>query len=241
MLRNAKLSLLIGAMAIFAIACDGGDKGDAGKAVELKDNSDSLSYSIGLTIANNMKQDELDVDADVIAEAIKDGMLKEEEDYLMTMEDAEAAIRAFQMEAQQRQQEEQMMEGERNKEEGKVFLQENKDKEGVKVTESGLQYKVIEEGSGAQPTAESNVKVHYTGKLVDGTVFDSSVERGEPASFQVNGVIQGWTEALQLMKEGAKYELYIPSELAYGERGAGGDIGPNSTLIFEVELLEVTD
>jgi len=122
---------------------------------------------------------------------------------------------------------------------GEDFLAQNKSKTGVTTTTSGLQYKVLKAGTGKMPSASSQVTVHYTGKLIDGTVFDSSVERNEPATFPVNGVIQGWVEALQLMKEGDKWELYIPSQLGYGERGAGQQIPPFSTLIFEVELIKV--
>lgn len=123
---------------------------------------------------------------------------------------------------------------------GREFLEENAKKDSVKVTESGLQYMVLKEGKGAKPGATDTVTVHYTGTLIDGKVFDSSVERGEPATFPLNRVIPGWTEGLQLMSEGSKYRLFIPSELAYGERGAGDDILPNSTLIFDVELIKVT-
>jgi len=129
--------------------------------------------------------------------------------------------------------------GEKNMTEGPKFLEENKAKEGVVILPSGLQYKVITEGTGKSPKATDKVKVHYRGTLINGKEFDSSFKRNQPAEFPVNGVIKGWTEALQLMKEGSKWELYIPSDLAYGARGAGGDIGPNATLIFEVELLEV--
>ena len=122
---------------------------------------------------------------------------------------------------------------------GEAFLAANKKKDGVKATESGLQYEVIKEGKGAKPKATDTVKVHYHGTLIDGTVFDSSVEREEPAQFPVNRVIKGWTEALQLMQVGDKYRLVIPSDLAYGESGAGGDIGPNAVLVFEVELLDI--
>jgi FKBP-type peptidyl-prolyl cis-trans isomerase FklB len=122
---------------------------------------------------------------------------------------------------------------------GETFLAENGKKEGVKTLASGLQYKVVKAGTGKTPKATDTVKVHYNGTLVDGTVFDSSIQRGEPASFPVNQVIAGWTEALQLMKEGDKWQLYIPAKLAYGEQGAGGKIGPNSTLIFDVELLSI--
>jgi len=126
-----------------------------------------------------------------------------------------------------------------NKIAGETFLEENKTKEGVVVLDSGLQYKSLEEGSGTQPGASDSVTVHYKGTLIDGTEFDSSYSRGQPATFPVNGVIKGWVEALQLMKEGDKWQLYIPSDLAYGSRGAGGDIGPDSTLIFDVELISV--
>jgi len=128
---------------------------------------------------------------------------------------------------------------EKSIEEGKKFLEENKSKEGIVTLDSGLQYEVITEGNGDKPTAESTVTTHYHGTLIDGTVFDSSVQRGEPASFPVNGVIAGWTEALQLMPVGSKWKLYVPSELAYGERGAGQLIGPYTTLVFEVELLSI--
>jgi FKBP-type peptidyl-prolyl cis-trans isomerase len=126
-----------------------------------------------------------------------------------------------------------------NMKKGATFLAENKKKDGVKVTESGLQYKVLEEGTGKTPKATDTVKVHYRGTTINGREFDSSYRRGEPIEFPLNGVIKGWTEGLQLMKEGSKYELYIPSNLAYGSRGAGGAIGPNETLIFQVELIEV--
>jgi FKBP-type peptidyl-prolyl cis-trans isomerase FklB len=129
--------------------------------------------------------------------------------------------------------------GEKNKTEGTKFLEENKKKPGVKTTASGLQYKVEKEGTGPQPKGTDMVTVNYRGTLIDGTEFDSSYKRGQPATFPVNGVIKGWTEALQLMKKGAKYQLFIPSNLAYGERAMGPDIGPNSTLTFEVELMDV--
>ena len=130
-------------------------------------------------------------------------------------------------------------EGEKNKKEGEKFLADNKTKDGIKVTDSGLQYEVLKEGTGPKPKATDKVKVDYTGKLLDGTVFDSSVERGKPATFGVNQVIPGWTEALQMMPVGSKWRIFIPSDLAYGPRGAGKDIGPNSTLIFDVELLGI--
>ncbi|MHA2219485.1 MAG: FKBP-type peptidyl-prolyl cis-trans isomerase [Candidatus Hodarchaeales archaeon] len=130
---------------------------------------------------------------------------------------------------------------EKNKKEGEEYLAENKKKEGIITTQSGLQYKVLKKGTGKIPKSTDTVTVNYRGTLIDGTEFDSSYRRGQPASFKVNGVIRGWTEALQLMKEGAKWQLYIPSNLAYGERGAGRNIGPNSTLIFEVELISINE
>ncbi len=150
----------------------------------------------------------------------------------MTPQAAQAYMQTYFMEASTR-------DAKKTKEEGEKFLNENKTKKDVITTESGLQYQVVTEGTGEKPTAEDKVKVHYTGTLLDGTVFDSSVERGEPAEFGVGQVIKGWTEVLQLMPAGSKYIVWIPSELAYGERGAGGDIKPNSTLKFEIELLEI--
>jgi FKBP-type peptidyl-prolyl cis-trans isomerase len=156
------------------------------------------------------------------------------EEGVMTTEEADQIIRRYFEAAGEK-------EGQLNLEAGNAFLEENKGREGVKTTASGLQYEVITEGTGPIPSAEDRVRVHYHGTLIDGTVFDSSVERGEPAVFGVGQVIPGWTEALQLMPVGSKWKIYVPSELAYGERGAGADIGPNTTLIFEVELLEIVE
>lgn len=199
---------------------------------------DKLSYALGLSMGYNFlssgikKIDTADF-ADGVA-AVFDGATPK-----MNIDEAKAVIKEFFTKMEEQQNEAARKMGEVNAEAGKKFLEENGKREGVKVLASGLQYEVIEEGSGAQPTAQDQVKVHYTGKLIDGTVFDSSVERGEPATFGVTQVIPGWVEALQLMKAGAKWRLYIPSQLAYGPNGAGGVIGPNATLIFDVELLEV--
>jgi FKBP-type peptidyl-prolyl cis-trans isomerase FklB len=149
------------------------------------------------------------------------------------------AMMTFQRELREKQTKGRDEMGEKNKKEGEEFLAKNKKKEDVKTTPSGLQYKVIKEGDGAMPKPDDTVTVNYEGKLINGTVFDSSYKRGQPATFPVKGVIPGWTEALQLMKVGSKYELFIPSNLAYGERGAGGDIGANATLLFTVELLSI--
>ena len=166
--------------------------------------------------------------------AVYDGVQPE-----MTYEEAKQTVQEFFTKMQEEMEAEAAKAGEANKQIGEAFLSENAKREGIKVTESGLQYEVLTEGNGATPAASDKVEVHYTGTLIDGTVFDSSVERGVPAMFGVTQVIPGWVEALQLMKEGDKWRLYIPSDLAYGSQGAGGIIGPNSTLIFEVELLRV--
>ena len=153
----------------------------------------------------------------------------------LSTEDMQAAIEEF----QKKQMKEMNAQAEKNKKAGEEFLAANKKKEGIHVTESGLQYKIIKKGSGKKPKATDTVEVHYKGTLINGEVFDSSYGRGEPTTFPVNRVIKGWQEALTLMSEGSKWEIYVPSDLAYGEKGAGGKIGPNETLIFEVELLKV--
>src|SRR5207302_6566346 len=157
----------------------------------------------------------------------------------MSKEEREKTLETFQKEMMEKQAAASKEAASKNQAEGEKFLAENKKKDGVKTTASGLQYKVIKEGSGESPKETDTVVTNYRGTLIDGTEFDSSYKRNEPASFPVNRVIKGWTEALQLMKPGAKYQLFIPASLAYGERGAGGDIGPNATLIFEVELMNV--
>lgn len=157
----------------------------------------------------------------------------------MTYEQAKQTVQEFFMQLEKEMQEANQKAAKQNREIGEAFLSENAKREGVKTTASGLQYEVLESGNGAQPTANDRVEVHYTGKLIDGTVFDSSVERGVPATFGVTQVIPGWVEALQLMHEGDQWRLYIPSDLAYGPSGAGGLIGPDTTLIFDVQLLRV--
>jgi len=157
----------------------------------------------------------------------------------MTEQEIQETLKTFQQEMAAKQAEKTKQLAEINKKEGEAFLAENKKKEGVKTLPSGLQYKILTEGSGKTPKETDTVTTHYRGTLIDGTEFDSSFKRGQPASFTVNGVIKGWTEALQLMKEGSKWQLFIPSDLAYGDRGAGGQIGPHATLIFEVELISI--
>jgi FKBP-type peptidyl-prolyl cis-trans isomerase FklB len=206
--------------------------------VVLKTQKDKVSYSIGMDIGMTLKNQSLEVDPAILARGIKDSMTGQKP--LMTEQEIRDTIGAFQKEMMAKQQELAKQMGEKNKKEGEVFLAENKKKEGVKTLASGLQYKVIKAGTGKKPKATDTVTTHYRGTLVDGTEFDSSARQGKPATFQVKGVIPGWTEALQLMEEGAKWQLFIPSNLAYGERGTqGGPIGPNAALIFDIELISI--
>ena len=210
---------------------------DSHKSASLKTAVDSASYAIGINTGANYRTNlktlpggEANID-DLIAGFIQ-AIKGDSAAMKMTPETAQQYLQTYFVEASAN-------EAAQNKEAGEKFLAENKTKEGVITTESGLQYKVEKEGTGEKPTAADRVKVHYTGTLLDGTKFDSSVDRGEPAEFGVSQVIRGWTEGLQIMPAGSKYIFWIPSELAYGERGAGQDIKPNSVLKFEVELLEV--
>lgn len=209
----------------------------AGEKAGLKDEKDKVSYSIGLEIGNKFKSQSIDINADTLASGIKDALSGTKP--LMTEKEIQETMTAFQEEMMDKQAEKTKALAEKNKKEGDAFLEENKKKEGIKTTSSGLQYKVLKDGEGPMPKATDIVTVNYRGTLVDGTEFDSSYKREEPATFPVNGVIPGWVEGLQLMKVGSKFQLFIPSGLAYGERGAGQQIGPNSPLIFEVELLSI--
>jgi FKBP-type peptidyl-prolyl cis-trans isomerase FklB len=205
-----------------------------------KNNIDRISYALGLSMGNNFRAsgiEKINVQdfADGVA-AVFDGLEPK-----MTYDEAKAEIQSFFGEMEKKQQEAAAKMAEANSAAGEAFLLENGKRVEVKTTPSGLQYEVLVDGDGPQPTAEDRVEVHYTGKLIDGTVFDSSVDRGMPATFGVTQVIPGWVEALQLMKAGSKWRLFIPSALAYGPQGAGGIIGPNQTLIFDVELLKVLD
>ena len=217
--------LTIGLVIILAtaIGCTDGS-GDMSTA-KLATQQDSLSYAYGVQLAEMLKQQSKDLDANMVAAAVKEALSD-------TAQISLDQVQGILMADQQRAMENVMKEGQE-------FLAENASKDGVQTTASGLQYKTILEGTGASPSVENVVTVHYTGKLLDGTVFDSSVERGEPVEFPLGQVIPGWTEGVQLMKKGGKIELYIPSDLAYGPNGAGGVIPPNATLIFEVELIDI--
>ena len=198
---------------------------------EFKEELDKFSYALGLSISSNLIQSGVKtIEPANFMLALEDIFTGQEPK--LTPDEANKVLQEF-MEKQQGDQ------GKGNLEEGLQFLAENRDKEGVIETPSGLQYQILEDGDGEKPNPENEVKCHYHGTLIDGTVFDSSVQRGEPAVFPVNGVIPGWVEALQMMTPGSKWRLFVPSDLAYGDRGAGGAIGPNTTLIFDVELLEI--
>lgn len=202
----------------------------------LKTEVDKVSYIIGTQIARNFKSQDIEINLEPLMWGLKDVLGSKE--LALSQEEMQQVYTSFQQRMRAKQAAKAAKEAAENLDKGKAFLEQNKAKEGVKVLPSGLQYKVITEGTGAIPTADSKVKTHYRGTLIDGTEFDSSYKRNQPAEFAVKGVIKGWTEALQLMKEGAKWELYVPADLAYGERGRPG-IPPNSVLIFEIELLEV--
>lgn len=207
-----------------------GDKKSQGEMAELSTGIDSVSYAIGLSVASSLKGQGIDnLNADVVRMAIEN--VNADAEHPFDAQAGDQLVRNY-------MQKQMAVKQEANKKKGEDFLAENAKRDEVSVTDSGLQYEVLEEGEGEQPAPENQVKVHYHGTLIDGTVFDSSVDRGEPITFGLNRVIKGWTEGLQLMKEGAKYKLYVPSDLAYGPRGQG-QIGPDETLIFEVELLEV--
>ncbi len=231
-MKNSIIYLMAIGLIIAATSCEQGGSTN----VKIETNLDSVSYAIGYLVgANNLKQLEsapggTDLDVTIMSSAFS--VASKAEESKMTEEEANVLVQAYFQSATERK-------GQANLEEGNAFLEENKAREGVVTTASGLQYEVLTEGTGPKPTAQDKVRVHYHGTLTDGTVFDSSVDRGEPATFGVSQVIPGWTEALQLMPVGSKWKVYIPSALGYGPRGAGGDIGPNAVLIFDVELLEI--
>lgn len=210
----------------------------ADATVELKEKQDRISYALGMNMGMNLKRQGVSVKPELLIKGFQDALAGGQ--LLLTEAQLQETFTELNNEMREVRAAKQKEAGERNLVEGKKFLDENAKKEGIKTTVSGLQYKVVSEGSGPSPKATDRVSVKYTGKLVDGTVFDSTDKQGgAPATFRVDGVIKGWTEALQMMKKGAKWELYIPGPLAYGERGQGPQIQPNAVLIFEVELVDI--
>ncbi|HPB24659.1 MAG TPA: FKBP-type peptidyl-prolyl cis-trans isomerase [Bacteroidales bacterium] len=203
---------------------------------QLKTLQDTISYIIGADVASNLRKNHFDINPDVFTYAFNKNI--KEDDTLISKETGQKIMKKYQKEMLVKQQAINLEESKKNKLAGEAFLKENKNREGIVELPSGLQYKVISPGTGAKPSADDEVTVNYEGRFLDGKIFDSSYERNEPASFPLNGVIKGWTEGLQLMNTGAVYELYIPSQLAYGDNG-GGPIPGGATLVFKVELLSI--
>ena len=211
----------------------------AEKPMTLETDEQRVSYGMGIGLGQRIKQETFAIDVDAFSQGVKHAINGEAP--LMTQEEIMAQMQSFQQQQMAKQQETMSKAAEVNKAEGDAFMADNATKEGVVTLESGLQYRIITEGEGAKPTVDDTVEVHYSGTLLDKTEFDSSYKRGSTGSFPVDGVIPGWTEALQLMPVGSKWELYIPADLAYGPGGTGGPIGPNQTLVFEVELIAIKD
>jgi FKBP-type peptidyl-prolyl cis-trans isomerase FklB len=203
----------------------------------LKTQKDKVSYAIGLNVGKSLHRDTVDIDTNILLRGLKDALAGGKT--LLTDDEAKAAIGQLQADLRKKQEEKIAVAGQANQKEGEAFLAANKTKDGVVTLPSGLQYKILTEGTGPRPAATDSIVCNYRGTLLSGKEFDSSYKRGQPLTIAVSGVIKGWTEALQLMPVGSKWQLFIPSDLAYGPRAAGPDIGPNSTLIFEVELLSI--
>lgn len=239
--------IVVIAVCVLFCSCDSMSQQKA----KLKTKQDSASYAIGVDIGRNLKRQDVELDLNVLLAGMKDATAsplpgqatdanKASNKIQLTDEQMQAVLQSFQADLMQKMQAKRAKESDENTAQGKKFLEENAKKEGVKTTASGLQYKVITANAGGKTPADTSVvRVHYKGTLINGTEFDSSYKRGQPTEFPVNGVIKGWTEALKLMKTGEKFQLFIPSDLAYGAQGAPPSITPNATLIFEVELLDI--
>jgi len=208
-----------------------------GQPLTLKTQKEKTSYALGMNIGSGLRKQPIDIDPVIVARGLRDALSNGK--MLLTEDEERAVLTQLQSDVRTKQQALAQQAGQANKQLGLAFLEANKAKGGVVVLPDGLQYKVLQEGTGPKPVATDQVVCNYRGTLLDGTEFDSSYKRGQPATFPVSGVIKGWTEALQLMPVGSKWQLFVPAELAYGEQGAGGQIGPNATLIFEVELLSI--
>ncbi|KEF30214.1 MAG: FKBP-type peptidyl-prolyl cis-trans isomerase [Gammaproteobacteria bacterium] len=231
-----KKTLLVLTMAGIFAGCS--TPPEAPKDPELNSTDQKVSYGMGLVLGERMSNDLPDLQMDQFLQGIQHGHAGDEEAKRMSREEIQQALMTYQQQLQEEQTKQMEDLAQKNKDAGEAFLAENGAREGVETTESGLQYEVLEAGNGEKPEATDKVEVHYTGELLSGEVFDSSRERGEPVTFGLNQVIPGWTEGLQLMSEGARYKLYIPSDLAYGP-GGNRAIGPNETLVFDVELLSI--
>lgn len=236
MKRNSLLLLGLMASTAVLIGCNQAEEEE--QPAELETLEQKVNYVFGTNLAENLEQGGVAIEPEAFAQALRDK--RDGVEPRMSEEEMQEVMQTFQEQEMERREAETEQQSEANREAAEAFFAENIEEDGVTETESGLQYKVLEEGEGAKPEADDTVTVHYRGRLLDGTEFDSSYERDQPATFALNSVIAGWTEALQLMSPGAKYELYIPAELAYGP-GGNGPIPPNSALIFEVELLEVAE
>lgn len=241
-----KLQLFAGILGLIALlgGCNqktDGDSDNDGKksdGVALDTLEKKVNYAFAIGLADNMEQSGVTIEPEAFAQALKDK--RDGVELRLSEEERQEVMQTFQEQQMSQREEEKSKQAEANQKEAEAFFTENAEAEGVEETESGLQYKVLEEGDGAKPSAEDTVTVHYRGRLLDGTEFDSSYERDQPATFALDSVIAGWTEALQLMPVGSKYEIYVPADLAYGP-GGNGPIPPNSALIFEVELLEIAE
>ncbi len=235
----SRLKLMVSVPVLFSASLYGSVAAATSPEMALETPQQKLSYVIGMDIGSTLKQLGTEIDLVVFKQALEDVL--EGRVTRITAEEAAQIKQAFLKQKREEVAAENKALGEKNLAEGEAFLAENKIKEGVQTTESGLQYQIIKEGDGPKPQANDTVSVHYRGMLVDGTEFDSSHQRGEPTTFPLSGVIPGWTEGLQLMSVGSTYKLFLPAKLAYGKKGAGAQIGPNATLIFEVELLEIVE
>ncbi len=234
-MKSLMKTILCAALITFILGCQ--NTKQQADTSEPETDKEKISYAIGVNMAQSIKDISDEIDLSMLQKGMTDKL--REKELLVSNEEAQSLLMAFTEKLRIREQEEYTKLAQKNLEAGQAFLDENKTKEGIITTESGLQYKILKEGEGKSPGESDRIKVHYKGTKLDGTVFDSSYDRGQPAAFQADQVIKGWTEGLQLMKEGGKYRLFIPGDLAYGQRGRTPQIGPNELLIFEVELLEV--
>lgn len=236
-MKSLVKAILYAGLVLFITSCQNTKKQP--DTIKLETEKEKISYAIGVNMAQSIKDISDEIDLPALQKGIADRI--QDKEMLVSKEESQSLLKAFSEKLRAKEQEEKAKLVQKNLEAGQSYLNENKTREGVITTESGLQYMILKEGEGKSPTKSDKVRVNYKGTKLDGTEFDSSFKRGEPATFRADQVIKGWTEALQLMKEGCKYKLFIPADLAYGERGAGNQIGPNEVLIFEVELLEVLD